>query len=235
MIKSRKGRIGSGQHAPARIVHLCIAALALQFCSGMAHAQSAPQAGAPQNAGPPRVTASPVPVPDPVELNKLVWSTMAAVHHANLAGNYSVLRDLAATGFQVSNDSAALAQTFSSLRQSGVDLSNTLLLAPTYSAPVKSLSPTVMQVKGFFGLRPTAIAFDLIFEWSAGRWKLFGVSIAPANLAQIQALAPPSAAAPAPQPSQRPQPSPSQKPAAKPQPSAKPQPAANRERREVAF
>lgn len=114
---------------------------------------------------------------------------MAAVHHANLAGNYSVLRDLAATGFQVVNDSASLGQTFLSLRQSGIDLSNTLLLTPTFSAPPKIVSPTVMQLRGFFGLRPTAIAFDLVYEWSAGRWRLFGVSIAPANLAQIQPVA----------------------------------------------
>jgi hypothetical protein len=151
-------------------------------------AQQAPAPGRPQVSG--------VPVPDPLELNKLVWSTMAAVHHANLAGNYSVLRDLSATGFQVRNDSASLAQTFLSLRQSGIDLSNTLLLTPTFSAPPKILSPTVMQLRGFFGLRPTAIGFDLVYEWSAGRWRLFGVSIAPASLAQIQ----PGAAPPQPGP-----------------------------------
>jgi hypothetical protein len=127
---------------------------------------------------------------------------MAAVHHANLAGNYSVLRDLSATGFQVRNDSASLAQTFASLRQSGIDLSNTLLLTPTFSAPPKLLSPTVMQLRGFFVLRPTAIGFDLVYEWAAGRWRLYGVSIAPANLAQIQ----PEAAAPPPRPQTPPPP-----------------------------
>jgi hypothetical protein len=147
-----------------------------------------------------RPAPSRVPIPDSLELNKLVWSTMAAVHHANLAGNYSVLRDLAATGFQVVNDSASLGQTFLSLRQSGIDLSNTLLLTPTFSAPPKIVSPTVMQLRGFFGLRPTAIAFDLVYEWSAGRWRLFGVSIAPANLAQIQ----PAASSPNPAPPSKP-------------------------------
>ncbi len=150
-----------------------------------------------QQASPPAARPAPssVPIPDALQLNKLVWSTMAAVHHANLAGNYSVLRDLSATGFQVRNDSASLGQTFSSLRQSGIDLSNTLLLTPTFSAPPKMLGPTVMQLRGFFGLRPTAIGFDLVYEWSAGRWRLFGVSISPANLAQIQpASAPPNAA-----------------------------------------
>ena len=185
----RHGRSkGPGRFAPA----LC-SALAL-FVAMPALAQQAPAPGRPQ--------VSSVPAPDPLELNKLVWSTMAAVHHANLAGNYSVLRDLSATGFQVRNDSASLAQTFLSLRQSGIDLSNTLLLTPTFSAPPKILSPTVMQLRGFFGLRPTAIGFDLVYEWSAGRWRLFGVSIAPASLAQIQ----PGVAPPPPRPQTPPPP-----------------------------
>lgn len=121
---------------------------------------------------------------------------MAAVHHANLAGNYSVLRDLSATGFQVRNDSATLAQIFASLRQSRIDLSNTLLLTPTFSVPPRMLSPTVIQLRGFFGLRPTAIAFDLVYEWQAGRWRLYGVSIAPASLAQIQPAGTPPIATP---------------------------------------
>lgn len=166
----------------------------------------APTVAVAQQAAPtaPQGQPSAVPVPSALELNKLVWSTMAAVHHANLAGNYSVLRDLAATGFQVQNDSASLAQTFLSLRQSGIDLSNTLLLTPTYSAAPKLLSPTVMQIRGFFGLRPTAIEFDLVYEWAAGRWRLFGVSIAPATLAQIQpgAAPPPPPAKPQTPPAQ---------------------------------
>lgn len=166
---------GSGRRFPA-LRGVCLG-LALALCG-----QSLPIAAQ----TPPPARPSSVPIPDALELNKMVWSTMAAVHHANLAGNYSVLRDLAATGFQVQNDSASLAQTFLSLRKSGIDLSNTLLLTPTYSVPPKLLSPTVIELRGFFGLRPTAIEFDLVYEWSAGRWRLFGVSIAPANLAQIQ-------------------------------------------------
>ena len=132
-----------------------------------------------------------MPIPAPLELNKLVWSTMAAVDHANQAGNYSVLRDLAAPGFQINNDSARLATIFADLRASRIDLSNTLLLAPTLTATPSVVSPGVLRVQGFFGLRPTAIGFDLHYQWHAGRWKLFGVSIAPANLAAIQ---PPPAA-----------------------------------------
>ena len=41
------------------------------------------------------------PVPDQLSLAKLLWSTMAAVDHANKSGNYSVLRDISSTAFQI--------------------------------------------------------------------------------------------------------------------------------------
>ena len=140
---------------------------------------------------------SSAPVPADLELAKMVWSTMAAVDHANRAGNYSVLRDLAAPGFQINNDAAKLTQIFANLRSSGIDLSNTLLLAPTYRAPPRMVQPDILQVQGFFGLRPTAIAFDLYYQWVQGRWRLFGVSINPAQIAAVQ----PGVATPTPAPS----------------------------------
>lgn len=116
------------------------------------------------------------PVPDRLILSKLIWSTMAAVHHANQSGNYSVLRDMAAPAFQAANDPASLVMTFSGLRQSNVDLSNTLLLAPTYQrAP--TVQNGVLQVQGFFGIRPTAIAFTFQYQWVGGQWKLYSIGI----------------------------------------------------------
>ena len=162
-----KGK-GSGLIASALL--LCVAAIP-------AYAQSAPLAQ-------PLVSA--VPVPNELELAKLVWSTMAAVDHANLAGNYSVLRDLAAPGFQINNDAAALAQIFASLRASRTDLSNTLLLAPTYLAAPAIVQPGIIRVRGYFGLRPTAIDFDLYYQWVSGKWRMFGVSISPSVIASQQ-------------------------------------------------
>ena len=137
-----------------------------------------------QTATPP--PASSQPVPGELELAKLIWSTMAAVDHANQSGNYSVLRDISAPAFQIANDPTRLAQIFGGLRSSGTDLSNTMLLAPTYRAPPAITSPGVMRLQGYFGLRPTAINFDLSYQWVAGKWRLVGVSIFPASLATIQ-------------------------------------------------
>ena len=141
------------------------------------------QPAAAQSAEPP---VSSQPVPGGLELSKLIWSTMAAIDHANQSGNYSVLRDNAATGFQVLNNPARLAEIFAGLRASRIDLSNTLLLAPTYTAPPTMVDKDVVRIQGAFGLRPTAIAFDLYYQWTQGKWKLYGVSVGQESIARIQ-------------------------------------------------
>ena len=144
---------------------------------------SAPASAQGTSAMPP---PSPMPVPNELELAKLVWSTMAAVDHANAAGNYSVLRDLSAPAFQMNNDSARLAKIFETLRASNVDLSNTMLLAPTYEMAPVIMSANILHVKGYFGLRPTAIGFDLYYQWLQGKWRLYGVSIVPSSISAVQ-------------------------------------------------
>lgn len=173
-----------------------LAAALLCLAMPLAGAPALAQVPAAPGAGPP---VSPMPVPNELELAKLIWSTMAAVDHANIAGNYSVLRDLSAPGFQINNDAARLAKIFESLRASNVDLSNTMLLAPTYQSAPVIMSGNVLHVKGFFGLRPTAIGFDLYYQWLQGRWRLYGVSIVPATMANLQ---PGAAPLPSPAPAQ---------------------------------
>lgn len=166
-----------GLRAPA--VFLNVAMLA---CGLPALAQ------APQPAPAPRVSSQ--PVPSELELAKLVWSTMAMVDHANRSGNYSVLRDTSATGFQVQNDPARLAEIFAPIRALRVDLGNALVVEPRYSEGPRLLQADVFQVKGYFPLRPTAIFFDLYFQWEQGRWKLFGISIQPGTMAPVAQQAP---------------------------------------------
>jgi len=143
-------------------------------------------AAMPRDAAAQTASVSAQPVPDDLELAKLIWTTMAAIDQANQAGNYSVLRDLSAPGFQINNDAARLGAIFADLRAMEIDLSNSLLLGPTYTAPTSMVSPGVMRTQGYFGLRPTAIAFDLYFQWVQGRWRLYGVSITPRTIASVQ-------------------------------------------------
>jgi len=145
-------------------------------------------AQAPQPAPPPRVSSQ--PVPSELELAKLVWSTMAMVDHANRSGNYSVMRDTSATGFQQQNDPARLAEIFAPIRALRLDLSNALVVEPRYTAGPTLLQADVFQIKGYFPLRPTAIFFDLYFQWEQGRWKLFGISVEPGAMAPVGQPAP---------------------------------------------
>lgn len=162
---------GSGLHAPARsiVVFLLAGVVAAAPAYGQARPQPRPQVTAPAAQG---------PVPDALTVAKLVWSTIAAVDHANATGNYSVLRDLGAPGFQSANNAATLGAVFQNIREQRLDLSNALLVTPTYD-----LGPLIeggmLRVRGLFPLRPTGIAFDLLFQPVGGRWALFGIALRP--------------------------------------------------------
>lgn len=122
------------------------------------------------------------PTPSQLELSKMIWSTVAAVDHANRSGNYSVLRDIAASGFQINNNPARLAQVFAGIRNLNVDLGNALLVPPTFTQAPQLVREDVFRVQGLFQLRPISIGFDLYFQWEQGRWKLFGVDLQPLQM-----------------------------------------------------
>ena len=153
-----------------------------------------------QVAQPGRPAVSSLPVPSELELAKLVWSTMAMVDHANRSGNYSVLRDTSANGFQIQNDPSRLAEIFAPIRALRVDLSNALIVAPIYTGGPTLLQADVFRVQGYFPLRPTPIYFDFYFQWEQGRWKLYGISVQPGSITRPVAPPPPQ---PSPTPPKR--------------------------------
>jgi len=169
----------------ARIAALPACFLLTAQGPALAQQQAAPaqtQAQQPTNIPPP----SAAPVPGEMDLAKLIWSTMVTIDNANGSGNYTVLRDSSATGFQIANDPAKLAQIFAGLRASRIDLTTTLLTAPSYTAPPQLLREDVFQVQGYFPLRPRAVVFDMAFQWQNGKWRLFGVSVEPRVIADPQ-------------------------------------------------
>jgi hypothetical protein len=40
-------------------------------------------------------------------------------------------------------------------------------------------SATVMRMRGTFPLRPTPIAFDMLFAWERGAWRVEGIAVQP--------------------------------------------------------
>ena len=146
-------------------------ALVLAAAGTSAQAQGAaqPRPVAPAAAG----------IPDALTVSKLVWSSLAALDHANQTGNYSVLRDLGAPSFQEANSDATLGGIFQAIRAQQIDLGNALVVTPTYDFPPAIVEGGLLRVRGSFPLRPAAIAFDLLFQNVAGRWRLFGIAVAP--------------------------------------------------------
>jgi hypothetical protein len=100
-------------------------------------------------------SAQSVPLPDESDLARLVWSTMAAIGHANQTGNYSVLRDLGTREFQANNDAATLAGIFAEIRRLRVDLTATLTVAPSYDFQPQMVAPNAVRLRGAFNMRPT--------------------------------------------------------------------------------
>ncbi len=180
----------------------CIFGAGAALVPGTVPAQTAPPpAPAPAAAPPPAAYSAPVsglPLPDELTRARLIWATMVAVQQANESGNYSVLRDIASPSFQAANDPSRLTQIFAGIRSTNIDLSNTLLLAPTYTRPPTIDDKRMLHLEGGFGLRPTAVLFSFTFEWVSNRWKLFGIQLGARSIAS--GLGPAPAPAPAPPP-----------------------------------
>lgn len=188
MIENKSKMPGSSTPAFFRPAAAVLGLAACILTAPVLAQQSAAQQPATQPEPSVEPPASVQPVPGGAEISKMVWSTILAVDHANKSGNYSVLRDMSAQGFQINNNAAKLATIFSGIRESRIDLSNALLVPPTYTEAPRQLQPDLFQVRGLFSLRPTAIYFDMYFQWEQGNWKLFGVDLQSRSMPASQPL-----------------------------------------------
>jgi hypothetical protein len=134
----------------------------------------APPAAAPA----PRPAQPTFPLPDNLVTSKLLWSTMAAMDHASDTGNFTVVNALGTAGFRTRNTPAALAALFTTLRNQRVDLSDALLVSPTFELAPHMVTPTAFRMRGIFPLRPTSVAFDLVFAWESG-WRIDAIAVLP--------------------------------------------------------
>jgi hypothetical protein len=126
----------------------------------------------------------------------LVRSTLLALDQANKTGNYTVLRDLGAPGFQQANTAARLGDIFARQREDKLDLSGVAAIDPQLSLLPQIEANGLMRMAGFFPSIPAQVNFELLFAPVDGQWRLFGLSV---NLGQAAPAAPaaPAAAAPA--------------------------------------
>jgi hypothetical protein len=160
--------------------------------------------------------SKPVQEPKPAQIDRngviiLIRSTLLALDDANKTGNYSVLRDLGAPGFQLGNTDARLAEIFAAERKDNLDLSGVAVLEPQLTVLPQIEANGMMRMAGFFPSVPTQVNFELLYAPVNRQWRLMGLSV---SLGQSGPVAP---APPAPQASaERPN---TRKPEAKAKPS----------------
>ena len=142
-------------------------------------------------------TAPAAPKPATIDRNGvliLVRSTLLALDHANKTGNYTVLRDLGAPGFQV-NTAARLAEIFAEERNEKLDLSGVAAIDPQLSLLPQIEANGFMHLAGFFPSVPKQVNFEMMFAPAEGQWRLFGLSV---QLGQAAPTAPAETSAPPP-------------------------------------
>lgn len=169
--------------------------------------------------------AEPQSAPKPANIDRngvliLVRSTLLALDQANKTGNYTVLRDLGAPGFQAANTAARLSEVFASQRNDRLDLSGVSVIDPQLSLLPQIEANGMMRMAGFFPSVPSQVNFELLFAPVDGQWRLFGLSVnvgpsgpvAPAPIATGNAKNPPAAAKKQPEPKAAAQPTPAPSP-----------------------
>jgi hypothetical protein len=133
----------------------------------------------------------PKQAPKPAQIDRngviiLIRSSLLALDQANKTGNYTVLRDIGAPGFQ-SNTAARLGEIFAKLRSDNLDLSGVAVIDPQLNLLPQIEANGLMQMAGFFPSVPTQVNFELSFAPVNGQWRLFGISV---SLGQSAPVAP---------------------------------------------
>jgi len=117
------------------------------------------------------------PVPDNETVVALIRDVVVALGQANATGNYSVLLEIAAPGFQEVNSHAKLMEIFGDLRRRNLDLGPVTVIQPALTKPPAIDDRGWLRLAGGFPTRPEQVNFDLAFQKIAGEWKLFGIGL----------------------------------------------------------
>jgi hypothetical protein len=135
------------------------------------------QVGEQLSAPKPAEAAAPPAMPTDDVLLMLIQSYLIALNQANATGNYTVLRDLAAPGFQEVNSVGKLAEIFAQIRNAKIDISPILLFQPKLWRKPEFNDKGRLRVTGFFPTEPQRVNFDLILEFVGGKWRLYALSV----------------------------------------------------------
>lgn len=129
-------------------------------------------------------------VPNGVQLLMMIKTTLIAYSQANMTGNYSVLRDLAAPSFQQVNSVARLSDIFRDERNKHLDLSPVVLLKPELLRPVVVDGRGFLNVEGYFPSKPEMVQFMLVFQNVVQRWQLVALGVTTVSSTPVAMSAP---------------------------------------------
>ncbi|TPW28181.1 nuclear transport factor 2 family protein [Pararhizobium mangrovi] len=154
------------------ILQVCVLALSsLACCFEAATARDEKPPRTPTPSARPQADAS-----DARLVLVLVRNVFVAVGQAIAAGNYSVLRDLAAPGFRRSFPESRLATVFEPLAEARIDFSTSVLLVPKIARAGFRDDGTLI-VEGVMPTSPDGVRFRLLFQRIDGGWQLLGISM----------------------------------------------------------
>ncbi len=123
-------------------------------------------------------TAAPASqIPEDRALSILIRRTLLTLNDANLTGNYTVMRDLSAPGFQSANNAAKLTEIFAILRNHNLDLAPIMYFEPKLVRPAEIDANGMLRASGFIPTRPQQVNFDMLFQKVADKWRLFGIAV----------------------------------------------------------
>ena len=122
--------------------------------------------------------AKPAQEPKPAQIDRngvliLIRTSLLALDEANKTGNYTVLRDMGAPGFQSANTAARLGDIFASLRNDKVDLSGVAVLEPQLTLLPQIEGNGLMHMAGFFPSVPRT--GEVRTSLCSGRWPVEAV------------------------------------------------------------
>ena len=155
-----------------------------------AAAPAAPAAANPAAATPQPAPAAAATPPSPEQLVALIRSTVMAVNQANLTGNYSVLRELGAPGFQHAQTQESLSRSFEGFRKSQIDTGITAAVIPQLTAaPLFDGTAGTMRMTGYYPTRPQ-VNFDFAYQLIGGRWQHLGIAMGTSAAIPVAAAPP---------------------------------------------
>jgi len=119
-------------------------------------------------------------MPNDTQILLLIRTALLTLNDALQSGNFTVLRDVSAPGFQQVNTASKLSQAFSDLQSQKLDLSAVAVLEPKLNPkPSLDKKTNTLRLTGVFPGQPVGIGFDLIYQVVGGKWRLFGISVNP--------------------------------------------------------